>query len=59
LAEKEDSECYAQDWNEYLATGQVLYEEEPSVSSARAKLAQIVDDKAMGIQADTCCAETA
>jgi hypothetical protein len=46
LAEKEEAERYETDWQQYMATGEVLYEEKPPVGSARAKMAQILDDKA-------------
>jgi hypothetical protein len=46
LAEKEEGEQYEADWKQYMATGQVLYEKEPPARSARAKMAQILDDKA-------------
>lgn len=43
LTEKEDSERYKPDGKEqFLATWQVLYKEEPAADSARAKLARIV-----------------
>jgi hypothetical protein len=46
LAEKEEGERYKKDWQQYMATGEVLYEEEPPADSARARMAQILDDTA-------------